>query len=821
MDIFKRFTEKSRQVIRLAREEADRFRHEYLGTEHLLYGLLKCPNAFVSKVIERMGVDCAQLRTELELNFPPGSDTMVMGDIPFTSRAKKVLEYALEEAKGMGQNYIGTEHLFLGILKEKNGEAAKVLNRAGIQYVATKETVYRIFSETMEEDEVKNSYPNLQEFGTDLTELAEEGRLDMVVGRNKEIERIIQIICRKTKNNPILIGEPGVGKTAIAEGLAQMIVSRDVPELLYDKRVVSLDIAGIIAGTKYRGQFEARVKAILRELKDANNIILFIDEIHMIIGAGSSESGVDASNMLKPALARGELQCVGATTMEEYRKYIEKHGALERRFQPIIVEEPSVDEAIEILQGLKEDYERHHDVIISDEAIQEAVMLSHRYMRERHLPDKAIDIIDEASARVRLKNFIFPPDIKKAERELAEVVNEKKALVNKQLYDEAVVLRRQEEALQKQVDEMKENWHHENDNADKRIVTVDDILYVISVMTSIPLSKIENEESEKLIRLEEKLKEKIIGQDEAIKAVSETIRRFRAGIKKLDKPMGSFLFVGPTGVGKTELAYCIAEALFGDRSALIRLDMTEYQEKFSSSKLLGAPPGYVGYEEGGQISDLVRRKPYSVVLLDEVEKAHPDIINLMLQVMDEGKLTDNNGRVVDFSNVLLIMTSNAGRKLYQEGKSMGFAVDAVSAEEEKSLKSSESELKKKKDALVKELSTSFSPEFINRIDDTILFKTLSRDDILAIIHIQLELFTEGLKEQNITAEVQEGVAEYLLELTYDPKSGARPVKRGIQSYIENKVSSELINGTIHQGDSIRLSLKNESLVIENTSVPCS
>ena len=703
--MFKRFTERARRVIILAREEAERYHHEYLGTEHILLGILKDGGGIAITVLQKLGVDLKQLKQEVERNLPRSLNTLVVGEIPFTPKAKKVLEFAVEEARLMGHNYIGTEHLLLGLLKEKDGVAFKVLNTFGVRLVETREKILSLLQEPVQQSKEKSKTPALDEFGRDLTELAGHAKLDPVIGRENEIERVVQILARRTKNNPALIGEPGVGKTAIVEGLAQRIMNKEVPEILYDKRVVALDLGALVAGTKYRGQFEARLKAIMKEIQQAENIILFIDELHTLVGAGAAEGSVDASNMLKPALSRGEVQVIGATTLDEYRRYIEKNGALERRFQPIIVQPPTVPEAIDILRGLKERYETHHRAKIPDDAIVQAVKLADRYVSDRYLPDKAIDVMDEAGSRVRLAKETLPARVRDLQRQIAEIVRQKKEFIEKQEFERAVELRDKEEDLRRDVEAEKKQWEDMRDDVEP-VVTEEDIAYVVSRMTGIPLSKIEESEASKLLRIEDELHRRVVGQDEAIKAIGRAIRRSRAGLKDANRPVGTFIFLGPTGVGKTELARALAEFLFGDEDALIRIDMSEYMERFAVSRLVGAPPGYIGYDEGGQLTERVRRRPYSVVLFDEIEKAHPDVFHILLQVMDDGRLTDSYGRSIDFKNVILIMTSNMGGRTIEKQTALGFQRDSET-----------SAMEKMRENIKQELKRVFNPEFLNRIDE--------------------------------------------------------------------------------------------------------
>ncbi len=800
--MFKKFTERARKVIILAREEAEKNQHEYLGTEHLLTGILKDGGGVAIAVLQRLNVDLKQMKLEIERHMPPSSGTLIIGDIPFTARAKKVLEYSVEEARSMGHSYIGTEHMLLGLMREKDGVAARILMSLHLHYAEVREQTINLLREPVAPAPEKSASktPALDEFGRDLTELAVGGKLDPVIGRDNEIDRLIQILARRTKNNPILIGEPGVGKTAIVEGLAQRIVSKEVPQLLYDKRLVSLDLGAIIAGTKYRGQFEQRIKAIMKEISQAKNVILFIDEIHTLVGAGAAEGSVDASNMLKPALSRGEIQCVGATTIDEYRKYIEKNGALERRFQPIMVNAPSTDETILIIKGLKPEYELHHKAIITEGAIKAAVMLSDRYISDRFLPDKAIDVLDEAGSRVRLRQVTFPPEVREMQKKIDGLAREKRDRIDRQEFEQAVELRDKEEKLRLDLEFLKEKWEASAGHVDKPTVTEADVAQVVSSITGIPVNRLAKEESARLMEMANDLKKKIYGQDDAVDVVCEAVRRSRAGLKDHSRPMGSFLFLGPTGVGKTELAHVLAEYLFGDRKAAIRLDMSEYGEKFASSKLTGAPPGYVGYEEGGQLTEQVRRRPYSVVLLDEIEKAHPDIYQMLLQIMDDGSLTDSFGRRVSFKNVILIMTSNLSARLIEKDFSMGF--QAIEGE---------TTHKKMSDGIRTELKKVFSPEFLNRVDEIVVFRKLTRDSMARIIDLQLAKVRQRLAEESLDIEINREAKEWLIDKGFDPSYGARPLRRGIQKYLENPLSEKILSGVFKSGSTIMVELRNDAL----------
>jgi ATP-dependent Clp protease ATP-binding subunit ClpC len=795
--MFERFTEKAIKVIMLAQEEARRLGHNFVGTEQILLGLIGEGTGVAAKVLKSMGVNLKDARIEVEKIIGRGSGFVAV-EIPFTPRAKRVLELSLEEARQLGHNYIGTEHLLLGLIREGEGVAARVLENLGVDLSKVRTQVIRMLGETAEVSaggsNGRTKTPTLDEFGSNLTQMAADGKLDPVVGREKEIERVVQILGRRTKNNPVLIGEPGVGKTAIAEGLAQKIANQDVPDILTDKRVVTLDIGLLVAGTKYRGEFEERLKKIMDEIRSAGNVVLVIDEVHTLIGAGAAEGAIDAANILKPALARGELQCIGATTLDEYRKHIERDAALERRFQPVMVGEPSVDETIEILFGLRERYEQHHKLKISDEAVYAAAKLSDRYISDRFLPDKAIDLIDEAGSRVRLKSSQLPPAAKELEKELRQVLKQKDDAVRGQDYERAGELRDREMEIKSQIKTVAQNRKAETTNEDAPMpqVTEEDIAYIVSSWTGVPVQKLTESETEKLLHLEDVLHGRVIGQDEAVTAISKAIRRARVGLKDPQRPIASFIFSGPTGVGKTELAKALAAYFFGAEDAMIRLDMSEYMERHTVSKLIGSPPGYVGYNEGGQLTEAVRRRPYSVILFDEIEKAHPDVFNSLLQILEDGRLTDAKGRTVDFKNTLLIMTSNIGSKVIEKGGGgMGFFQAGDEAEQR---------YQSIRNLVNEELKQYFKPEFINRLDEIIVFRQLKKDEVKQIAGLMLKQLFGRLTEQRITLDITESFKDKLVEEGYNPSYGARPLRRAIQRLLEDALAEEMLSGRIGEGD---------------------
>ncbi len=806
------FTPRAQQVLALARKEADRFNHNYVGTEHLLLGLIKLGQGVAVNVLQKMNLDLETVRLAVEKQVGNGPETKKVGNIPYTPRVKKVLALAGKEAKALNHSYVGTEHILLGLLREGDGVAARVLKDLEIDIERTRNEILRELDPNFaggddDEGEFEESgvgtrkegkTPALKAFGRDLTELANNGELDPVIGRSSEIERVIQILCRRTKNNPVLIGEAGVGKTAIAEGLAQEIASGNVPELLRDKKVITLDLALMVAGTKYRGQFEERIKAVMDEIKRSKNVILFIDELHTIVGAGSAEGAMDASNIIKPALSRGELQCIGATTMNEYRKFIEKDAALERRFQQVKVEEPSVEDAILILQGLRSKYESHHKARYTDEAIEACVRLSARYLTGRFLPDKAIDILDEAGARARIASMTRPPQIKELEAEIEAIVAEKEAAIKNQDFENAAALRDREKNKRQEVEDTLAEWRANNE---EKIVTVDedDIMTVVAKWTGVPLQRMEEKETEKLLKMEEELKGRVIGQDEAVVAISRALRRSRADLKDPRRPIGSFIFLGPTGVGKTYLARNLAEFMFGDKDALIQIDMSEYMEKFTSSRLIGSPPGYVGYEEGGQLSEAVRRRPYSVVLFDEIEKAHPDVMNLLLQILEEGMITDSLGRKIDFRNTIIILTSNVGADVIKRQVTLGFGAMGGGDENYESMR----------DKILERAKEAFKPEFLNRLDEKIVFHVLDRENLVKIVDLEIDTVLQRLAAKNIHLKLDKKAKEFLIEQGYDPNYGARPMRRAVERHIEDPLAEHLLRGDVKPGQTVKITHKKD------------
>ena len=828
--MFERFTEKAIKVIMLAQEEARRLGHNFVGTEQVLLGLIGEGTGIAAKTLKSMGVNLKDARVEVEKIIGRGSGFVAV-EIPFTPRAKRVLELSWDEARQLGHNYIGTEHLLLGLIREGEGVAARVLENLGVDLNKVRSNVVKMLgdskptagagagsgsssggsSSSSSSSASKVKTPSLDEFGTDLTLAASELRLDPVVGREKEIERVIQILARRTKNNPVLLGEPGVGKTAVAEGLAIRIVNSEVPDILENKKIIQLDMGLLIAGTKYRGEFEERLKKIMDEIRQAGNVILVIDEMHTLIGAGAAEGAIDAANILKPALSRGEIQVIGATTSDEYRKYIEKDSALERRFQPVIIEEPSIEETIEIIKGLKPKYEDHHNLIISDEAIVAATKLSSKYVNDRFLPDKAIDVIDEASSKVRLKFCTLCPEAKELDRELKDIIREKEEAIRNQEFERASALRDDEANMKDRIREVSEEWRRQND-ANKPTVSEEDVAQVIAIMTGVPVTKLTEGESERLLKLESILHDRVIGQSDAVIAISKAIRRARVGLKAPNRPIGSFIFSGPTGVGKTELAKALAEAIFGSEDNMIRVDMSEFMEKHSTAKLIGSPPGYVGYDDGGHMSEQVRKKPYSVILFDEIEKAHPDVFNIMLQILDDGRLTDAKGKHVNFKNTVIIMTSNVGASMITTQGKLGFSANAEDAKKDK--------YEKLKDTVNEELKKAFRPEFLNRIDDIIVFSHLSKEEIREIVDLMMKDLFKRLSERELSIEVTDEVKDYLAKDGYNEAYGARPLRRLIQKKIEDQLAEEILTNAYEPGDTILLKLDssegegNEKLVFE-------
>src|SRR3954447_21904987 len=825
--MYERFTDRARKVMQLANQEAQRFNHEYIGTEHILLGLVKEGSGVAANVLKNLDIDLRKIRLEVEkiVQTGPGSEMVTMGKLPQTPRAKKVIEYSIEEARNLNHNYVGTERLLLGLLREQEGVAAQVLMNLGLKLEDVREEVLNLLGHNMESGEStsgggsgggertagkgKSKTPALDSFGRDLTDLARQGKLDPVIGRQNEIERVIQVLSRRTKNNPVLLGEAGVGKTAIVEGLGQMVVDGNVPELLRDKRIVVLDLAMMVAGTKYRGQFEERIKAVMNEARRAKNTILFIDELHTLVGAGGAEGAIDASNVLKPALARGEVQCIGATTLDEYRKYIEKDGALERRFQTIVVEPPSKSEALEILRGLRDRYEAHHRVQITDDALEAAVELSDRDITGRCLPDKAIDVVDESGARVRLKAMTRPPDLKELDEQIERLNQDKEEAVANQDFERAAALRDQADKLKKKKETITREWRERSKEVDG---TVDEevVAEVVSKMTGIPLTRLEAEETARLVKMEEEIQKKVISQSEAIKRISQAVRRSRAGLKDPKRPIGCFIFAGPTGVGKTLLAKSLAEFMFGDAEALIQIDMSEYMEKHNVSRLIGAPPGYVGYEEGGQLTEQIRRRPYAVVLLDEIEKAHPEVFNMLLQVMEEGRLTDSFGRNIDFRNTILIMTTNAGAEAIKNEAAFGFAKPDQDATYD-SMKA----------RVVDEIEKVFRPEFINRVNDIIVFRHLNEEDLKHVVDLELSKVRDRLKEKGLVIELTDEAKEFLIKKGSNTDYGARPLRRAIETFVEDPLAEELLKGEFAGKDVVKIEVKKvgdkKQLVFEGRS----
>jgi ATP-dependent Clp protease ATP-binding subunit ClpC len=808
-DRFDKFTERARKVLQLAQEEAQRFNHNYIGTEHLLLGLVREGEGVAAKVLANLGVDLNKVRSAVEFIIGRG-DRTVTGDIGLTPRAKKVIELSVDEARRLNHHYIGTEHLLLGLVREGEGIAAGVLESLGVSLDKVRNQVIYVLNQSaaysQQESRHSSKTPVIDQLGMDLTAAARANKLDPCIGREREIERVIQILSRRTKNNPALIGEPGVGKTAIVEGLAQRISAGDVPETLMGKRLLTLDIGSLVAGTKYRGEFEERLKKIIEEVKNSGNCVLFIDELHTLVGAGAAEGAVDAANILKPSLARGELQTIGATTLDEYRKYIERDAALERRFQPVLVEEPSVEETIEILRGIKERYEAHHRLDISDEALKAAAELAARYVPDRFLPDKAIDLVDEASSRVRMQRASAPPSLKDAMRGLESVQSEKEAAISAQQYELAAELRDREAKLRSRIEKLESGWQTQQ-GTDKPVVTAEDIAHVVAMWTGIPVMRIAEEESARLLQMEGALRGRVIGQEEAITVIAKAVRRARAGLKDPRRPIGSFIFLGPTGVGKTELARALAEFMFGSEESLIRIDMSEFMERHSVARLVGAPPGYVGFDEGGQLTEAVRRKSYSVILLDEIEKAHPDVFNILLQILDDGRLTDAKGRRVDFRNTIVIMTSNVGAELIRRQGNLGFSVARDEA------RSQEEQYVKMKDKVLGEMKNLFKPEFLNRIDASVVFRALNREDVWQIIDLLLARVRGELTETQIKIEVTDGAKDLLMEKGFDPIFGARPMRRAIQNLIEDPMAEALLEGRFKAGDTVLIDRGGDDLVM--------
>lgn len=807
MAMFGRFTERAQRAILLSQEQAKELKHNYVGTEHLLLGLIAEGEGVAAKALSKSGVTLDRAREEVISAIGQGEyGADILG---FTPRTKRIFELGFVEARNLGHNYVGTEHLLLGLLEEGEGVAIVVLKNLGVDIAKLSEIILSMTTDANQKggqntESSNSNTPNLAKFSIDLNKMAQSGEIDPVIGRTKEIERVIQILSRRTKNNPVLIGEPGVGKTAIAEGLAQKIIEGEVPEIIKDKRVVTLDLPGMIAGAKYRGEFEERLKSVMKELKEAGDVILFIDELHTIVGAGAAEGAIDASNILKPILARGELQVVGATTIDEYRKHIEKDSALERRFQPIMVEEPSVEDTIKILEGLRDKYEAHHRVKITDEAIKAAAELSSRYITDRFLPDKAIDLIDEAASMIRINAYVAPDELKNLEERLEELSQEKEEAINTQNYEKAAKIRDMERQVKEELEDNKVKWHQEKQISSMK-VGYDEIAKVVSNWTGVPVTKMTTEESERLLNLEKILHEKVIGQEQAVKAVASAVRRSRVGLKDPKKPVGSFIFVGPTGVGKTYLAKALAEALFGDEDAMIRIDMSEYMEKHSVSRLVGSPPGYVGYDEGGQLTEAVRRKPYAVVLFDEIEKAHPDVFNMLLQILDDGRLTDSKGRTVDFKNTVIIMTSNVGATSIRKQNVLGFSAGREDNREE---------YEKMKETITEELKRTFRPEFLNRLDEIIVFHSLEEKHIKEIVEIMIKDLAKRLSDIGVKINISENTKNYIASKGFDPIYGARPLERTIRRMIEDELAEEILKGNVSKDDTITIDYENDKLAFK-------
>jgi len=815
--MFDRFTDRARKVMALARKEAQRFNHDFIGTEHILLGLIQEGSGVAANVLKNLGVEIEKIRREIEKNVQSGPSMVTMGQLPFTPRAKKVLELSMEEAHELGHNYIGTEHILLGLIRENDGVAAQVLLDLNLKLEDVRAEVLELLGAEMQSENSipptsqpksgRSKTPALDAFGRDLTELAREGKLDPVIGRHDEIERVIQILSRRTKNNPVLLGEPGVGKTAIVEGLAQDVVNGNVPEILRDRRIVVLDLAMMVAGTKYRGQFEERIKAVMTEVRRVKNVILFIDELHTLVGAGGAEGAIDASNVLKPALSRGEVQCIGATTLDEYRKFIEKDGALERRFQTIMVNPPSKVETVEILKGLRDKYEAHHRVQITDKAIEEAVELSTRYISGRFLPDKAIDVIDEAGSRVRMRTMTRPPDLKDLEREIEELNKEKEAAVAQQDFERAANLRDQADKLKKKKEQIKREWREQSSESGG-VVDEEVVAETVSKMTGIPLTRLEKAESERLLTMEDELGKSVVSQRGAIGAIARAVRRSRSGLKDPRRPVGSFIFLGPTGVGKTLVAKALAKFMFGEDDALIQIDMSEYMEKHNVSRLVGAPPGYVGFEEGGQLTEKIRRRPYAVILFDEIEKAHMDVFNMLLQIMEEGKLTDSFGRHIDFRNTILIMTSNIGANIIKNQASLGFKRTSADRTYE--------DMKKE---LLDEVEKHFRPEFLNRLDEIIVFQSLDREDLRKIIDIEVKYVQERLRGLGLDVSLSDESRDYLIEKGYNPEFGARPLRRAIEQFVEDPLAEEMLRGAYEGKKTLHIGVRDGHLYFDIVEEP--